>query len=186
MNTQNADRIASVVRVELDRHQYKAFNELIGTYRAKGYNLPTWIGLNKTTIPGVVSINSGTSLNLSLDCSKSASRTLMEKMAIDQALDFIRFARDEKIPSMGKVCLMRTGGFAMARDTRRLVGEYVFNNDAGPLWRQEHGQHDLNRAGRRRSSRTLGAQRNHAAEPRLPPHPGTTEQHGRVSVKQTR
>jgi hypothetical protein len=30
---------------------------------------------------------------------------------------------------MENVCLMRTGGFAMARDTRRLVGEHLFSNE---------------------------------------------------------
>jgi len=114
--------------VELDRHQFEHFNAMINEYREKGYNLPAWMGLNRTTIPGVVSINSGTSLHMRLDCSRSATRTLMEKMAIDQALDFIRLAREKRIPGMENVCLMRTGGFAMARDTRRLVGVYQFND----------------------------------------------------------
>jgi hypothetical protein len=114
--------------VELDRHQYEHFNEMLGAYREKGYNLPAWMGMNKTTVPGVVSINSGTSLWMRLDCSRSEALTLVEKMAIDQALDFVRFAREERIPGMEDVCLMRTGGYAMARDTRRLVGEYRFND----------------------------------------------------------
>ncbi|MFP4379829.1 MAG: FAD-dependent oxidoreductase [Candidatus Sumerlaeia bacterium] len=114
--------------IELDRHQFKAFNELLGEYREKGYDLPNWIGFNKTTIPGVVSINNGTSNSLHLDCSKSESLTLIEKMAIDQAINFIKFAREKKIPGLENVHLMRTGGYAMARDTRRLVGEYQFSN----------------------------------------------------------
>jgi hypothetical protein len=99
----------------------------LADYRQKGYNLPAWIGFNRTTIPGVVSINNGTSLDLKLDCSKSATLTLVEKMAIDQALEFVRFAREKKLPGMEDVHLMRTGGYAMARDTRRLVGEYQFD-----------------------------------------------------------
>jgi hypothetical protein len=114
--------------VELDRHQYKALNALIAEFRNQGHNLPGWMGLNRTTLPGVISVNSGTSLDLKLDCSKSAALTLMEKMAIDQALDFVRFARDKKLPGLEEVCLMRTGGYAMARDTRRLVGEYQFDD----------------------------------------------------------
>ncbi len=112
--------------VELDRHQYGAFNELLRDYRGQGYHLPSWIGFNRTTIPGVVSINNGTSLDLQLDCSQSATLTLVEKMAIDQALEFVRFAREKRLPGMAEVYLMRTGGYAMARDTRRLVGEYQF------------------------------------------------------------
>ena len=114
--------------VELDRHQYKAFNGLLREYRTKGYNLPAWMGLNRTTVPGVISVNNGTSLDLRLDCSKSATLTLVEKMAIDQALEFVRFAREKKLPGLENIHLMRTGGYAMARDTRRLVGEYQFNN----------------------------------------------------------
>jgi len=114
--------------IELDRHQYKAFNALLADYRTKGYNLPGWIGFNRTTLPGVVSINNGTSLDLKLDCSQSAALTLVEKMAIDQALDFVRFARECKVPGMEDVYLMRTGGYAMARDTRRLIGEYRFDD----------------------------------------------------------
>jgi hypothetical protein len=114
--------------IELDRNQYKAFNELLADYRQKGYNLPGWIGFNKTTVPGVVSINNGTSVDLELDCSKSETLTLMEKMAIDQAIEFVRFAREKRLPGMEDVYLMRTGGYAMARDTRRLVGEYQFDD----------------------------------------------------------
>jgi hypothetical protein len=115
--------------VELDRHQYKAFNELLAAYRAKGYDLPGWIGFNRTTIPGVVSINSGTSLDLELDPSKSETLTLIERMAVDQAIDFVRFAREKELPGLENVYLVRTGGYAMARDTRRLVGEYQFDNE---------------------------------------------------------
>jgi hypothetical protein len=134
--------------VELDRHQFKAFNDLLAEYRApskrepserraseqepsprgQGYNLPGWIGFNRTTLPNVVSINNGTSLDLQLDCSLSATLTLIEKMAIDQALDFVRFAREKQLPGLENACLMRTGGYAMARDTRRLVGEVQFDD----------------------------------------------------------
>ena len=118
--------------IELDRIQYKGFNELLAEYRVPsergpGYNLPGWIGFNKTTLPGVVSINNGTSVDLKLDCSRSETLTLMEKMAIDQAIEFVRFAREKKLPGLEEVYLMRTGGYAMARDTRRLVGEYRFD-----------------------------------------------------------
>lgn len=113
--------------VELDRHQYRAFNELVAAYRRKGWNLPSWVGFNRTTLPGVVSVNSGTSLEMRLGCSRSETLTLLEKMAVDQALEFVRFCREVELPGMEKVCLMRTGGYAMARDTRRLIGEYVFD-----------------------------------------------------------
>lgn len=84
---------------------------------------------NSMVVSAAREVNSGTSVDLSLDCSRSETLTLVEKMAIDQNVEFIRLARAKKIPGMEEVCLMRTGGFAMARDTRRLVGEYVFTNE---------------------------------------------------------
>lgn len=105
---------------------YNGINDLLAAYRQQGYNLPGWMALAESTIPGVISVNNGTSVDLSLDCSLSTSQTLLEKMAIDQAIEFVALARSEQLPGMEEVCLMRTGGYAMARDTRRLVGEYVF------------------------------------------------------------
>jgi hypothetical protein len=97
---------------------------------AKGYNLPGWEDFHKTTVPGVVSINNGTSQDLSVDPSNSYSLTYIEKLILDEALEFIRWVRTEKlIPGMEDAYLMRTGGCAMARDTRRLVGEYVYTNE---------------------------------------------------------
>ncbi|MFO7917307.1 MAG: FAD-dependent oxidoreductase [Anaerolineae bacterium] len=115
--------------LDLDRHRYASFNELLADHRERGYDLPGWMAFYRTTIPGVVSINNGTSRDLQLDCSKSATRTLVEKMAIDQALAFVRFCREKELPGLEDVYLMRTGGYAMARDTRRLVGEYQFDGD---------------------------------------------------------
>jgi len=114
--------------VQQTGHRHPTDPKVFGGYRAQGYNLPGWIGFNRTTLPGVVSINNGTSLDLRLDCSLSATLTLMEKMAIDQALDFVRFAREKRVPGLEECYLMRTGGYAMARDTRRLVGEYQFDD----------------------------------------------------------
>ena len=97
---------------------------------AKGYNLPEWIGFDETTVPGVVSLNNGTSKDLHADPAKSYTLTYIEKIAIDEALEFVRWARTERLlPGMENCYLLRTGGYAMARDTRRLVGEYVFTNE---------------------------------------------------------
>ena len=89
--------------IELDRHQYKAFNELLADYRAKaGLQSARLDRVQQDHAPGVVSINNGTSLDLQLDCSQSETLTLMEKMAIDQALEFVRFAREKKLPGHGE------------------------------------------------------------------------------------
>jgi hypothetical protein len=40
-------------------------------------------------------------------------------------VDFVRFVRDKKIRGLENASLMRTGSYAAVRDTRRLRGEYV-------------------------------------------------------------
>jgi hypothetical protein len=96
----------------------------------KGYNLPSWIGFDEATVPGIVSINSGTSQDISVDPSKSYSLTYMEQAGTDQALEFVRWVRTEKNhPGMEDCYLLRVGPYVLPRDTRRLVGEYVFTND---------------------------------------------------------
>lgn len=116
---------------DLQKPAFRGYKERIHSKGiASGYNLPNWCGFNKTTIPGVVSVNNGTSQELWIDPAYSYSLTYMEKTAIDQALDFIKWARTDKLlPGMENCYLVRTGGYAMARDTRRLVGEYIFTND---------------------------------------------------------
>jgi hypothetical protein len=95
-----------------------------------GYNLPTWIGFDEATVPGVVSVNSGTSQGISVDPSKSYSLTYMEQAGTDQALDFVRWVRTERNhPGMEECYLLRVGPYVLPRDTRRLVGEYVYSND---------------------------------------------------------
>jgi hypothetical protein len=95
-----------------------------------GYNLPSWIGFDEATVPGVVSINSGTSQDLSVDPSRSSSLTYMEQAGTDQALEFVRWVRTERNhPGMEECYLLRVGPYVLPRDTRRLIGEYVYSND---------------------------------------------------------
>jgi hypothetical protein len=95
----------------------------------KGYDLPTWIGFDEATVPGVVSVNSGTSQGISVDPSKSYSLTYIEQAGTNQALDFVRWVRTERNhPGMEECYLLRVGPYVLPRDTRRIVGEYVYSN----------------------------------------------------------
>jgi hypothetical protein len=95
----------------------------------KGYNLPTWIGFDEATVPGVVSVNSGTSQGITVDPSKSYSLTYMEQAGTNQALDFVKWVRTERNhPGMEECYLLRVGPYVLPRDTRRIIGEYVYTN----------------------------------------------------------
>jgi hypothetical protein len=54
----------------------------------------------------------------------------MEQAGTDQALEFIKWVRTERNhPGMEDCYLLRVGPYVLPRDTRRLVGEYVFTNE---------------------------------------------------------
>ena len=114
---------------EIDRHQFEHFNDLLKYAFEKGYLVPDWVGFDETTLPGVVSFNNGTSRNLHLDGTQSFDLTLAERLGIEEALEFIRFCHDFQIPGLENCYLLRTGGFAAVRETRRMLGEYIFTDD---------------------------------------------------------
>ena len=109
--------------------QFKAFNEILAFAYEKGYLVPDWIGFDESTIPGTISLNNGTSRDLHIDGTKSFDLTVAERLGLEEAVEFIRFCRDFKIPGLENPYLIRTGSFASPRETRRLVGEYVFTDD---------------------------------------------------------
>jgi hypothetical protein len=113
---------------EADRPSQKHFREMLREARENGYTLPDWIGFGPTTVPGVVNCNNGTTGELNLDGTDSYNLTVVEKLGIEGAVEFLRFAHDYQIPGMENAQVIRTGGFAAVRETRRLVGEYVFSD----------------------------------------------------------
>lgn len=114
--------------IELDRHQFSRFNELLAYAYDQGYLVPDWVGFDESTIPDTISLNNGTSRNLHLDGTKSFDLTVAERLGVEEALEFLRFCKDHKVPGLENAFLMRTGGFAAVRDTRRLVGEYIYTD----------------------------------------------------------
>ncbi len=107
------------------RHE-KEFYDIVaraareGSFTLKSY----WI--SRTTIPGAVFLNtSGTGLG-PLDGTKGGDLTLSEREGLQAALDFVAIARRYAIPGLEHCHLLRTGAQVGVRETRRIVGEYVF------------------------------------------------------------
>ncbi|MCL2548360.1 MAG: FAD-dependent oxidoreductase [Symbiobacteriaceae bacterium] len=92
----------------------------------QGYQIPGGVSIDQSTIPGVLNFNYSTTAGQFFDGTSSYDLTCVENLGILQATEFIRFVKDFKIPGFENAALMRTGGFAAVRETRRLVGEYVF------------------------------------------------------------
>ncbi len=100
--------------------------DILEQARADGYVTAAWYGFDRTTVPGVLSVNNGAAISLgSLDGTDAADLTLAERFGVRVAVDFVKLARRYKIRGLENCCLMRTGANVGIRDTRRLVGEYV-------------------------------------------------------------
>jgi hypothetical protein len=94
-----------------------------------GYYVPEGVSIHEGTVPGVVNFNYATTKKWSFDGLDSYDLTIIEKIGNLQAIEFLRFARDFNIPGLEKADLLRTGAYASVRETRRLVGEYVFTEE---------------------------------------------------------
>ena len=104
----------------------KRFNALMDEAAGEGYCTAAWYSFDRTTIPGVVSVNNGALRDIgNIDATLARDLTIAERMGIRVAVDFIRLAREKHIPGLEECCLMRVGAAVGVRDTRRLVGEYV-------------------------------------------------------------
>ena len=103
------------------------FKEAVEKARDSGkYRMARWYGANRTTVPGVIGINNGGPADAGIvDATDAGAITLVERMGLEVALDFVRIARDYQVPGMENCFLVRTGAEVAVRETRRIVGDYV-------------------------------------------------------------
>ena len=94
--------------------------------KAGEYRMARWYGPNRTTIPGVVGVNNGGPVDAGdIDATDAGALTIVERLGLEVALDFVRIMRDYQVPGLEQCHLMRTGAAAAVRETRRIVGDYV-------------------------------------------------------------
>ena len=91
-----------------------------------GYCVSDWYAFDRTTIPGVLSVNNG-GLRIpgNIDGTSVQDLTFAERSGLQVAIDFVRIARKYRIPGLEECYLLRTGAGVAVRETRRIVGEYV-------------------------------------------------------------
>ena len=106
--------------------QREAWDAIVKGAAAEGYHTAAWYSLDRTTLPGVLNVNNGAYVDIgNVDGARSADLTIAERYGVRVAVDFVRLARDKRLPGLEECCLMRTGANVGVRDTRRIVGEYV-------------------------------------------------------------
>jgi hypothetical protein len=100
----------------------RVFNEA----EEEGFCVAAWYGYDRTTVPGVLSVNNGAMRDIgSLDASEPQHLTIAERFGALVAVDFVRIVRKWNVPGMEDCQLIRTGAAVGVRDTRRIVGDYV-------------------------------------------------------------
>lgn len=102
----------------------------------RGYTVSEWYSFDRTTVPGVVSVNNGGMKDVGvIDGADPADLTIAERTGVRVAVDFARFAREQKLPGLERCVLVRTGAGVGVRESRRIVGDYVLTLEdaaAGP------------------------------------------------------
>ncbi len=109
--------------------EVRRFSSIIDQAAAMGYNVSTFYSFDRTSIPGVVSVNNGGLRNVGpLNAVDPRDSTAAERIGLQIAMDFVAFAR-KLIPGLQNCCLVRTGATVGVRETRRVTGDYVVSMD---------------------------------------------------------
>lgn len=110
----------------LENGGYGAITDRIKDAESEGYSVSMFYSFDKTTVPGLVSINNGGQRNLGVvNAIDGVDVNYAERTALQVAIDFVRICREKKIPGLENCCLVRTGAALGVRETRRVEGEYT-------------------------------------------------------------
>ena len=111
-------------RAEFDANIVKA--------RKKGYLTANWYYFDRTTVPGVLSVNNGGPYETwegFLDGTRVNDLVLVERLGTKIAIDFINWVKEFNVPGLENCYLGRVSPHAGVRETRRITGEYVFTGE---------------------------------------------------------
>lgn len=104
----------------------REFQAVFAQAREEGFCISDWYAFDRTTIPGVLSVNNaGLSGVGNVDGTRVRDLTFCERTGLQVAIDFVKIARKYRIPGLEECYLLRTGAGVAVRETRRIVGEYV-------------------------------------------------------------
>jgi len=102
------------------------FADLIKSAASEGYATSTFYSFDRTTVPGVVSVNNSGQAGLGVvDATNLRDVNLSMRAGLQVAMDFVKIVREKKLPGLENCHLVRTGSELGIRETRRIVGDYV-------------------------------------------------------------
>ena len=110
-----------------DRVYAPQFTAIFDRAREEGYCVSDWYAFDRTTIPGVLSVNNGGMSGIgNIDGTRVQDLTVAERLGLQVAIDFVKIARKYRIRGLEECYLLRTGDAVAVRETRRIVGEYLY------------------------------------------------------------
>jgi hypothetical protein len=106
-------------------HKMPAF---VARAKVLGYSVAPWYSFDRTTVPNMVTVNNGGLKDIgTLNTLLARDATVAERVGIRIAVDFVRWARELKIPGLEDCFLDRTGAAVGVRETRRVICDYVLS-----------------------------------------------------------
>ena len=119
----NVDEERLFAALDKDYHAYVGRIKAMGE---KGYATSIFYAFDKTTVPGVISVNNGGQIDAGIiDATDVQHVNISLRTGLQVAMDFITIVRELKMPGLENCVLARTGPDLGIRETRRIVGDYV-------------------------------------------------------------
>lgn len=110
----------------IDEMGHAAFTQQIMDAEDEGYSVSMFYSFDKTTVPGVISVNNGGQRNLGVvNALNVTDLNLAERTGLQVAIDFVKICHEKKIAGLEDCYLIRTGQALGVRETRRIEGEYI-------------------------------------------------------------
>lgn len=110
----------------LEKEGHAAFTDRIKRGAEDGYSVSIFYSFDKTTVPGMISVNNGGQRDLGVvNAINMVDLNLAERCGLQVAIDFVTICRERKIPGLEDCYLVRTGADLGIRETRRIEGDYV-------------------------------------------------------------
>ena len=104
----------------------REINEILDKAEKDGYKVSNWYSFDRTTVPGIVSVNNGGLKGIgTVDTLNPYDATLAERAGIDIAIQFVEIAKKYRLPGLENCYLDRTGAAVGVRETRRVMCDYV-------------------------------------------------------------
>ncbi len=110
----------------IEREGYETFTGRIKDCEKEGYSVSAFYSFDRTTVPGVISVNNAGQRNLGVvNAIDLTDVNLAERTGLQVAVDFVRICHEKKLPGLENCELVRTGQALGVRETRRIEGDYV-------------------------------------------------------------